>query len=464
MSLPDAFAPAQDIADAVLYEGYVLYPYRASSDKNKLRWQWGVVGPQGAHTAGVGEEPRMAVDLPVLREPDTVVRLRLRALRIVSRRVERLDGDRVVGVDAVTLGEETHVSFDDSESVVVDCSLELGAGDTELIEPFALDAGEEVEQLGEADGVTHQLRRRRIPITGEISVVVRTAGEEIQILQVEVRNTTGWPGGDRDEANLHSLVGAHVLGAVERGLFVSTTDPPEECAASVDDCSGHRLWPVVIGAPRCAALVLASPVILADQPEIAPESQGSFYDGLEIDELLSLRVLTMTDEEKAEARATDPRSRAIVDRVEAMDAEDLAALHGTIRSLEVTPPDLDLGEVPTIVGDGTDAAVDTDGRPWWDPGVDERFDPDSDGVVVAGEAISRGSVVRLHPAKRADAHDIFYRDRVATVSAIIHDVDGSVHVAVTVDDDPAADLNEATGRYLYFSPDEVEPLGRRVER
>ena len=38
---------ARAIADAVLYEGYLLYPYRATSAKNQSRWQFGVVGPPG---------------------------------------------------------------------------------------------------------------------------------------------------------------------------------------------------------------------------------------------------------------------------------------------------------------------------------------------------------------------------------------------------------------------------------
>ena len=43
------------VADAVLYEGYLLYPYRATSGKNQLRWQFGVLGPRGAEQAGLGE-------------------------------------------------------------------------------------------------------------------------------------------------------------------------------------------------------------------------------------------------------------------------------------------------------------------------------------------------------------------------------------------------------------------------
>ena len=40
-----SFDRARKIADAVLYEGYLLYPYRASAAKNRVRWQWGVLAP-----------------------------------------------------------------------------------------------------------------------------------------------------------------------------------------------------------------------------------------------------------------------------------------------------------------------------------------------------------------------------------------------------------------------------------
>ena len=41
---------------------------------------------------------------------------------------------------------------------------------------------------------------------------------------------------------------------------------------------------------------------------------------------------------------------------------------------------------------------------------------------------------------------------------MFRDVDGDEHVAVTVDDDPAAEVLAWQGRFLYFHPDEVEPL------
>lgn len=96
--------------------------------------------------------------------------------------------------------------------------------------------------------------------------------------------------------------------------------------------------------------------------------------------------------------------------------------------------------------------------PWWDPGADRTVSPETDGVVVAGVTVAKGSRVCLRPGqRRADAQDMFLAGREATVEAVFLDVDGNRHLAVTLDEDPAADLQRWHGRYLYFSPDEVEP-------
>ena len=97
--------------------------------------------------------------------------------------------------------------------------------------------------------------------------------------------------------------------------------------------------------------------------------------------------------------------------------------------------------------------------PWWDPAADARCDPETDSVAHRRRARSRkGSLVRVHPSRRADAQDLFFAGQVARVTAVLSDVDGDTHVALVLVDDPAADLHEWYGRYFYFAPDELEPL------
>ena len=81
-------------------------------------------------------------------------------------------------------------------------------------------------------------------------------------------------------------------------------------------CVNAHSWPVLAGPPGDGSLLLATPIILEDHPRVAPESPGDLFDGGEIDQLLILNTLALTDAEKAEIRATDPRTREILDRVE----------------------------------------------------------------------------------------------------------------------------------------------------
>jgi hypothetical protein len=231
--------------------------------------------------------------------------------------------------------------------------------------------------------------------------------------------------------------------AVDDGSFVSLLDPPDAARAATVDCHNDGAFPVLIGADD---VMLSSPIILYDHPEVAPESPGDLYDSTEIDEILALRVLTLTDAEKSEARGTDPRSAAIIDRCDDMPPEMWERLHGAVRALGPTAqPDLN-----------QDQAV-----AWWDPAVDASVDPWSDTILINGVDVSKGTMVQLQPSHRSDAQDIFLEGMTATVAGVFQDVDGTTHVAVTVDDDPATSELAWQGRYLFFHPDEVSPLPDR---
>jgi len=97
--------------------------------------------------------------------------------------------------------------------------------------------------------------------------------------------------------------------------------------------------------------------------------------------------------------------------------------------------------------------------PWWDPEADASVSPDTDSVLIDGLPVARGSQVRLRPgSRRADAQDMFLAGRIAEVQAVLTDVDDRPYLAVSLTDDPDADLRVAHGRFLYFMPDEVEAL------
>jgi hypothetical protein len=221
--------------------------------------------------------------------------------------------------------------------------------------------------------------------------------------------------------------------AVTEAAFVSLLDPPAGAGDAVARCRNIGTWPVLVGEPGQRDTVLSSPIILYDYPAVAPESAGDFCDGTEIDELLALRVMTLTDGEKAEARATDARAREILDRADALPPEVFDRLHGTIRHLGAAREGL--------------------------PARRARPTPEDETLQIGNTPVSKGARVRLQPKRRADAMDLFLAGMTARVEGVYHDVDDRTWVAVTVEDDPAADLHTWYGRFLYFHPDEIEPLG-----
>lgn len=423
---------AREIADAVLYEGYLLYPYRASARKNQVRWQWGVLVPPAYAAAGHGEHATSHSEFLLEPGADPVLHIRLRFLQLQHR----------------SGGDGPVPEFDEAVEHEIDAVLSVSdLLDGEQVVPVTVPGGKET-----SDGIT----RQRWPLDGEVRLSARLIEGPYGVVQLsaEVANTAQWvdPEASRHLALRHSLIAAHTVLAVTEGEFISLLDPPEWAKPAVDACRNERTWPVMIGEAGHRDVLLISPIILYDYPTIAPESPGELFDGTEIDEILTLRTMTLTDEEKAEARATDERARKLMDRVDSMPPEMLDKLHGAIRYL---------GEAPRTRGEPDPIeTITTPGTPWWDPGADASVDPETDSVTIAGVEVAKGSKVLLMPGlRRSDAQDMFLEGRTATVAAVLLDVDGNTHVAVTIDDDPGAEISAAHGRFRYFSPDELAPLG-----
>ena len=431
------------IADAVLYEGYLLYPYRANSRKNQTRWQFGVLGPQRAEERGIGEDDTMSAQV-LLDSESASLSVVVRFLQLQRRTAERDTGDGLFQpVDELTAGAQTWLTWD--EAVERELSFgplavaDLLSGQTISL---GVPGGVDIETL---DG--GRLVRSRSELIGELTLAAEP-DDGLMRISLEVRNT-GAPPGNKDDAIAASFIGTHLIGEAIDGKFVSLLEPPPPAVDAVARCRQHRCFPVLAGPQGDFDLTLISPIILYDHPEIAEQSEGALFDSTEIDEILTLRVMTMTDEEKAAARATDPLAAQIIDRCDAMSPEAMLNLHGVLRN----PHAMSAG--PSLIPEVPD------GVDWWDPLADTAVQPEIDAVLVNGVRVSRGSHVRLHPSRRADAQDIFVSGKTARVTAVHEDVDGNQHVAVVVDDDPAADLHDWYGRYLYFAPDEVEPLDER---
>jgi len=366
------------IVNALLYEGYILYPYRASAVKNQRRWNFGVVYPRDYSLSQEGAEASsMQTECLLLGDQRAKLDVKIRFLHLLARTV---GADTQVCPEPAlhaTTGADTQVSpYADSQTLLdqptdpketigrdfhIAEPLEIGATipDTwqeaverevdasgidlsEIVaEPrrmtFAFPAMREAAPLldsgGQAVGV---IARRQEFIEGTVEVAAERGGEGLFKVAVRILNLTPLEDAGHkslDEALMRSLISTHTMLGVRRGEFVSLLDPPEAFREAAASCRNIGAWPALVGEEGERDCLLAAPIIIYDYPKVAPESAGDFYDGTEIDELLTLRVMTMTDQEKQEMRLVDERARQILERTETLSSERLMKLHGAVRSL-----------------------------------------------------------------------------------------------------------------------------------
>lgn len=325
--------PVRAIADAVLYEGYVLWPYRRSALKNQQRFTFGGIYPPAWTEAHPDDPASMRTEVLLRGEAQTELGLTVRFLQVVKRTVGRRGDEGLELLDELTLDGERYLSWEEAverEVHVPPLSLErLRAGHRV---PIAISAERREEELRDGRGACGGvLVRTWKELGGELYVRAAELEQGVQRVSVVIRNTTPFTGGSRPEALELTFCSTHTLLRAPEGEFVSLASPPAELQEPAAACKNVGAWPVPVGEAPDRSTVLSSPIILEDYPRIAPESPGDLFDGGEIDQLLVLSILSLTDEEKAEMAASDPRAREILERTEALTPDQLMALHGTIR-------------------------------------------------------------------------------------------------------------------------------------
>lgn len=347
------FAPLEKIANAVLYEGFLLYPYRKTAVKNQGRWHFGTLAP-----AGSSYPVEMQTEVLLETNAQTVIEIKVRFLQ---DRTER---------------EWTRT-----------CA--------------PLPAMPEIHSLCFGE------------VTAAVGITASSVTDEVTRLSIRIQNlSTNTLDESRTQPSPAHMLSCHTLLGVENGAFLSLLDPPEAYRVAAAACRNAGTWPVLAGAEGERTLMLSSPIILYDYPQIAPESRGDFYDGTEMDEMLTLRVLTLSEAEKQEVRESDDCGREILERTEMLPPEHAAKLHGVIRSLR----------------------------------------------GASKLEFREGDRVRLRPRKQADIFDIALNGKIAIVESVERDFEDRVHLAVTVEDDPGRDFGLARqiGHRFFFSPEEVE--------
>jgi len=335
------------IVNAVLYEGYMLYPYRHSSIKNRHRWNFGIVYPAGM------EPCRMTTECLIEAALDPTVRVEVRFLQLYEEGAQQEAVERRITSDA--------------------------------------------------NGI-HAFRFERLQ--GEIHISREGIQAGLQKVRVTIVNQT-----TQDESRnhlLHCLVSAHTILSVSGGQFVSLLDPPHEYREAASNCRNVGTWPALVGVPPERDCVLSSPIILYDYPRVAEESPGDLFDATEIDEILTLRILTLSDEEKEEIRRTGGHERRLLERAESLTPEQLLKLHGTMRDVR--------------------------------------------------SGLKPGDRVRIRPRSGGDILDVILKGHVAVVESIEQDFENRTHIAVIVEEDPGKDLGlmRQPGHRFFFSEDELE--------
>lgn len=306
------------LADAVLYEGHVLWPYRRSAIKNRQRWTFGGIYPD-AYARSTSDRSVAAVEC-LVEGAAVTVDVDVRFLHVVHR--QAVAGDAAEPMDE--LGG--FLTWDETtERTVALPGVRPGEAVSEAID---VPAGRAVEAI-EGGALVRSWER----LEGRVEVALEPVAAGLFRLGVRIANGSGWADVARDGAIRRTLLSAHAVLRAHPGSFVSSTDPPAELADAVGALRHDGLWPVLVGDEGDRTTMLASPIILADYASVAPESPGDFFDGGEIDQLLVLNILGMTDEEKREMRAGDPRARELLERTESMTPEEMLRLNGAIRDL-----------------------------------------------------------------------------------------------------------------------------------
>jgi hypothetical protein len=274
------------IANAVLYEGYMLYPYRRSAVKNQQRFNFGVLYPRQYSEQQEGTDNwQMQIECLALGSAEATVEVKVRCLQMV---------------DENAIEREVYISL------------------------FCFDEQPRRQEFKFDDlNGEWELQSRRLEDCFRVRLILRNTGK--------VENLAAK---SRDEILAQSFISVHAILHIEGGSFISLIDPPERFRSPAAECTNIGAWPVLVGAEGQVDTILAAPIILYDYPQIAPESAGDLFDGTEIDEILQLRILTMTDAEKEEVRNGDDRTRQILERTELLPPEHFQKLHGALRGMK----------------------------------------------------------------------------------------------------------------------------------
>jgi hypothetical protein len=203
------------IVNSLLYEGYLLYPYRKSALKNQDRWHFGIIHPKDRHPSS------MTTECLLEGSPTSFVDVEVRFLRVESRSSEGIE--RRIALPRPFYGFGM-------------CRREMVFGDLRCV----------------------------------LEVSVMRVQQELRRIRVHIKNDTSLASGI--DPLSHSMVSTHTILSAHHGQFVSLLEPPPEFSEAAAACRNEGTWPVLVGQAPDRDCVLSSPIIVYDYPLVAAES------------------------------------------------------------------------------------------------------------------------------------------------------------------------------------------------
>ena len=439
------------IVDAVLYEGYILYPYRPSSKKNRQRFTFGRVYPQDYSVAQKGAEPcAMRTEILAISETErSRVEVCVRFLHVMAREIlelpgpllelpENLEGACLQVMSELQVEDRRYSTWQEAvEQQVILPTLPLNhICELPCRLPLNFPSATSLEPIRNSQGsIVGLFRRRREALAGRIELTAEQLNPRIVRIAVDIANQT--PLSKRDQENqdavlMRTFASTHTMLHIEKAEFVSLMDPPAALQEMAQLCKNQGTWPVLVGEEDTGdrSTLLSSPIILYDYPKIAAESPGELFDGTEIDEILTLRIMAMTDAEKDEMRRSDERARQVLERTESLSEDQLLKMHGVVRELRSFDDDFFSN--------------------------DRRLEV----VEINGVRLRSGDRVKIRPRSKADIMDVVLEGKTAIIEAIEEDAENRILLALVLDDDPGKDLGlmRQPGHRFFYGLNEVEPI------
>jgi hydrogenase maturation protease len=292
----------------VLYDGYILYPYRATAKKNRRSFTLGRVYPEEYSLEQGGAEPcSMQTECLVEGFPHATLDITVRFLHPMARDIGELavpmwempaedNPDFFHIVPELVVDGTPHASWQEAvERVVPVPAVSLA----ELLErsreiPFRFPASRRLEPVRDrANLIAGVILRRQEEVRGFIELTAEPVDAAVTKVGVRIVNQTAPPRdafGDKDEIVMRTFASTHTLLGVKDAAFLSLIDPPEAYAPAAATCRNLGTYPVLAGdeTTRERDTLLSSPIILYDYPRIAPESGGDLFGAGASDEILPL--------------------------------------------------------------------------------------------------------------------------------------------------------------------------------